>query len=574
MDNSRFIVLIMIYLATFGIRYLVWCEVFTESEQSAVDETIEELMNCKQIPGLGLSITKGDKFLAKGYGVSDAVEGIPMTKDTVTCIGSTTKAFTSALLGALITRDKSRGGSLSWTTSLREIFGDNFGLTSDPVISSQVTLADILSHRTGVASADALLMAQIYTENNRDFLLRRLYLMPKKGVFRGQFSYNNLMYGLAGLAAEAIGKKPYYELLKEMLLDPLGMKSAVLVDDLNFTKNTTSKPHQITNRSFRISDTKFYRLGSFSPAGGICLSPADFNKWLFFLNSRGRTQSKKTIISSMFFLDMILPTVALDILTQYSFGLYKNFPEPSYTSWYGLGWFGRFYRANVDFFHGGSMFSYSAVVVTDPETQIGIAVTQNGLYPISLERDLYPLAYYLKDILQGQIPWLNKSTICSYPEPWQRSYPIQLPTQNVKERYVGDSEEFVGTFGHTLFGEVKVTDNNGSLDLQWGNIIKGTLYDFVKKKLNFKLRLQDETYQVIGYELGSIDILFQEKSSGKYTKVEIKFSKVMEIYDFSRQISFFSPSTSSSTVKLCFHKTKTSLLYTLFLILINVFSSL
>ncbi|XP_062566300.1 uncharacterized protein LOC134228638 [Saccostrea cucullata] len=574
MDHNRFNVLIMIYLATLGTRYLVRCEVFTESEQSAVDEMIKELMNCKRIPGLGLSITKGEKSLAKGYGVADAEEGTPMTEDTVSCIGSTTKAFTSALLAALITRDKSRGGSLSWMTTLREIFGDDFGLTSDPVISSQVTLADILSHRSGVASADALLMAQIYSESNRNLLLRQLHLIPKKGVFRGQFSYNNLMYSLAGLAAEAIGKKPYFELLKEMILDPLGMDSAVLVDDLDFTLNTTSKPHQIINRSVQMSDTKFYRLGSFSPAGGICMSPTDFNKWLFFLNSKGKTMSKKTIVDSMVFLDMVLPKQALDILTQYAFGLYETFPEPSYTSWYGMGWFGRFYRANVDFFHGGSMFSYSTVVVTDPNKQIGIAVTQNGLYPVSLERDLYPLAYYLKDILQGHTPWLNKSTICSYPEPWRRSYPIQLPTQNVKEKYVGDSEEFAGTFGHSLFGEVKVTEKNGSLDLQWGNIIKGTLYDFVKKKINFKLRLRDETYQVIGYELGSIDVVFHEKSSGKYMEVEIKFSKVMETYNFSRQISFFSPSTSSSTVKLHFHKTELCLLCTLLLILVNVFNSL
>lgn len=34
----------------------------------------------------------------------------------------------------------------------------------------------------------------------------------------------------------------------------------------------------------------------------------------------------------------------MDFLTQLSFGLFEQFPEPSITSWYGLGWFGRFYR--------------------------------------------------------------------------------------------------------------------------------------------------------------------------------------------------------------------------------------
>lgn len=51
MDLARFLELVIISLATFGTRYLVHCEVFTESEQSAIDEAIEELMNCRKIPG-------------------------------------------------------------------------------------------------------------------------------------------------------------------------------------------------------------------------------------------------------------------------------------------------------------------------------------------------------------------------------------------------------------------------------------------------------------------------------------------------------------------------------------------
>lgn len=45
-------------------------------------------------------------------------------------------------------------------------------MTSDPVVSSHTTLEDILSHRSGVGSADALLMAQVYPEKYRDVLRR------------------------------------------------------------------------------------------------------------------------------------------------------------------------------------------------------------------------------------------------------------------------------------------------------------------------------------------------------------------------------------------------------------------
>ena len=84
-------------------------------------------------------------------------------------------------------------------------------------------------------------------------------MLPKKGLFRGQFSYNNLMYGVAGLAAEALGEKPYFQLLQEKIFDPLEISSAVLIDNLDFNQNLTSKPHQMINGTIRKGDPKFYR---------------------------------------------------------------------------------------------------------------------------------------------------------------------------------------------------------------------------------------------------------------------------------------------------------------------------
>lgn len=88
---------------------------------------------------------------------------------------------------------------------------------------------------------------------------RRLILLPKKGQLRGQFSYNNLMYSLAGMAAEAIGGKPYFELMREKLLEPLNITTAVLVDNLDYSQPLTSKPHQMIKGSVKRSDPRFYR---------------------------------------------------------------------------------------------------------------------------------------------------------------------------------------------------------------------------------------------------------------------------------------------------------------------------
>lgn len=99
----------------------------------------------------------------------------------------------------------------------------------------------------------------IFSLYNSHSRCRRLNLIPKKGQLRGQFSYNNLMYGLAGMAAEAIGGKPYFELMREKLFEPLNITTAVMVDNLDYGQTLTSKPHQMINGSVKRSDVRFYR---------------------------------------------------------------------------------------------------------------------------------------------------------------------------------------------------------------------------------------------------------------------------------------------------------------------------
>lgn len=63
------------------------------------------------MPGLGISLVRNGAVLNKGYG-SKARLDPPVAFDefTVSNIGSTTKAFTAALIGVLITESKQKNG--------------------------------------------------------------------------------------------------------------------------------------------------------------------------------------------------------------------------------------------------------------------------------------------------------------------------------------------------------------------------------------------------------------------------------------------------------------------------------
>lgn len=231
------------------------------------------------------------------------------------------------------------------------------------------------------------------------------------------------------------------------------------------------------------------------------------------------------------------------------------------------------FTGDIDFLHGGSMFSYYSVVVMDPTTQTGLALTVNGLNPTILSYDLYPLAYFLKDILLGQTPWLNVTTICSYPAPWLPSSQRTPPKQNVQEKYMGSTKEFMGKFGHALYGQVKVTEKDQSLYFQWGNMINGTLYDH--KKSQFRLRLDDNVYLVLGPEFGSANIAFSNYSSGQYNNLKLTLYRLTETYDFERGVSFevsspLSSPSSSSAVSMRPYNTASLSLYIIVFYFIKV----
>ena len=67
-----------------------------------LSDRFEEQRVLHHIPGLALAVVLDDKVvLAKGFGVADLESGKPVRVDTTFAIGSTTKAFTSTMIGML-----------------------------------------------------------------------------------------------------------------------------------------------------------------------------------------------------------------------------------------------------------------------------------------------------------------------------------------------------------------------------------------------------------------------------------------------------------------------------------------
>lgn len=81
---------------------IVYGNVFTPREESDIVDFVENVMDCSNIPGLTLSVVKGDGTWTHGFGFADIKTSRKVTNETLFNIGSLGKAFTMTLLGNLI----------------------------------------------------------------------------------------------------------------------------------------------------------------------------------------------------------------------------------------------------------------------------------------------------------------------------------------------------------------------------------------------------------------------------------------------------------------------------------------
>ncbi|KAI8494289.1 hypothetical protein Bbelb_280490 [Branchiostoma belcheri] len=116
------------------------CEGFVQ-----LDKFVEEVMDCKGIPGLALAVVYGADTETRWYGLRDVRHNLPVDRHTLFPIGSLSKAFTSALVAHVLgDRD-----DVSWDTPVRKILGDTFEMP-DRFRTHDLCLRDILAHKVGL----------------------------------------------------------------------------------------------------------------------------------------------------------------------------------------------------------------------------------------------------------------------------------------------------------------------------------------------------------------------------------------------------------------------------------------
>src|SRR5256886_4789194 len=231
------------------------------SKLSGFDSYMEQVLKDWNTPGIGVGIIVNDKLVfAKGYGYRDYEKKLPFTPSTLCQIASNSKLFTAVSAGMLV-----EVGKLTWDKPVRESV-PTIQFYNDQ-LNSNVTLRDMLSHRTGVTRHDLIWFRSPFTK--KELFEKLKYLEPQEPM-RETFLYNNLMYAAAGNIIELKSGKTWEQFVREKIFTPLDMKTTGFTISDMTQQADHGVPYREKRDSFELYKIPYYEdTEGVAPAGAI-----------------------------------------------------------------------------------------------------------------------------------------------------------------------------------------------------------------------------------------------------------------------------------------------------------------
>src|SRR5436190_4207348 len=204
-----------------------------ELNEAAIDLLVDRSMKAFDVPGISVGVIKDGKIVyAKGVGVRSLKTMQKMDANTLVCIGSNTKAFTTTALGILVDE-----GKIKWDDKVREYIPEF--TVYNPYVSDEFTIRDLLTHRSGMGlgAGDLMLFPDGADFTTKD-VIHNLRYLKQTSSFRTKYDYDNNLYIVAGEVIARVTGKSWPEFVEERIMQPLGMtKTAALFARLKDKSN-------------------------------------------------------------------------------------------------------------------------------------------------------------------------------------------------------------------------------------------------------------------------------------------------------------------------------------------------
>jgi CubicO group peptidase (beta-lactamase class C family) len=508
---------------------LAFAAAATAAPPAGFNARVDKLRQEIGVPGMAVTIVEDGKVtLAKGFGVRALGAPERVDADTIFPTGSTGKAFTVAALGILVDQ-----GKIAWDDKVIDRL-PGFQMY-DPWVTREMTIRDLLVHRSGLGLGAGDLLFVPRTNLSRAESVRRLRFIKPATSFRSGFAYDNILYMVAGQLIEAVSGETWEKFVAEHVLKPAGMLHSTSDNGLRFATADRAQPHARLNGGLRgIGDQSRLDerddLGrTAAPAGGLAISANDMAHWLQIQLDDGALPGGGRLFSAAAHEQMWLP-VTLQPITPRPPDL--KLTQPMFNT-YALGWDVRDYRGAKIVWHGGAVFGFLAAVVLVPEKHVGFSILINS-------ED--------GEIINGLLFELLDHYLAQPPNDWPAKF------RTLKQQRMGDAlktyqaaaaspapvgpslplERYAGTYADPWYGNIDVALANGKLTIDFKSTprMRGNLehwqYD------SFITRLDDRSIE-------PAYVTFGLNADGKVERVTMKPVSPAADFSYDYQDLLFTP---------------------------------
>jgi len=421
-----------------------------------VDAYVTQALKQFDQPGVAIAVVQDGKVVfQQGWGVRLAGMSAKVDENTLFQVASNTKAVTSAALAILVA-----DGKLRWDDPVTDYL-PWFRLGGDPYVTREMTVQDLLIHRSGLSLGAGDLMWW-FGDFSREEIARRLRYITPATSFRSHYAYDNVLYVVAGEVVKAASGMEWDDFVRTRIFAPLGMRRTQTSVRMFAPGDNVAVPHARVNTAGAMEPISWDTVDNIGAGGGINSSVADWAKWLMVQLDSGRTQSGSRL----------WPEEQTRIMWNPGINIPVGVPSPAFMALranfngYALGWGVRDYRGFKLMNHTGGLAGMLSRVFLVPEKRLGIVVLTNGESNAFNALGWWVLDYMLR---APKTDWASvyaeagNSTLAA-----DRAFEDSAAAARRKD--VGPSlplSALAGRYADAWYGEVTLTEEAGHLVLTW-----------------------------------------------------------------------------------------------------------
>ena len=429
----------------------------TTSAPPGLDRYVDSVMRAFSVPGMAVTIVKdGNVVVARGYGVKKLGQPALVGPRTNFGIASNTKIFTATALALLV-----EDGKIEWDAPVIRYL-PAFAMY-DPWVTREITVRDLLVHRSGLGLGAGDLLWWPASTYDRKEIVRRLRFIKPATSFRSAYAYDNVLYSAAGELIEAVSGKSWEDFVATRILARVGMTASNVRHSQGGVGADAAAPHAEVDGAVR--PIAAFLSDNVNPAGGINSNAEDMAKWMIVQLDSGRLADGTRLFQ---------PSTTRQlwrVVTPREPG--NPPPELSWLrphlSGYALGLNVSDYESRMILAHTGGLPGYLSQVTMVPELRLGIAVLTNQESGAAFEALTYRIRdYYLRapahdylaayrQITARQRAAVAKETAAASAARDSASGP-SLPLMR-----------YTGTYNDPWYGDVVIAVENGKLVMRFSH---------------------------------------------------------------------------------------------------------